>query len=148
MAATTPLRDVWNGHPVALGIAWTLGKRDHVAQCVLFSNQFGWELRLEVGELFRTQVCRSPEEILDTQEAWNASMLEKGWSDSATGSPPILARSHLRARVDRTSAMLEAPVGDQEHGRTHGRPERNGRDDHPGVTATDMEEPRKLEQRS
>ena len=59
MSATTPLRDVWNGHPVALGIAWTLKKRDHVAQCVLFSHQFGWELRLEVGELFRTQVCRS-----------------------------------------------------------------------------------------
>lgn len=80
MSATTPLRDVWNGHPVALGIAWTLKKRDHVAQCVLFSHEFGWELRLEVGELFRTQVCRSTEEILDTQESWKAAMIEKGWS--------------------------------------------------------------------
>jgi hypothetical protein len=66
---------------VPLGIAWTLKKRDHVAQCVLFSHQFGWELRLEVGELFRTHVCRSTEEILDVQEAWKAGMIEKGWSE-------------------------------------------------------------------
>jgi hypothetical protein len=56
---TTPLRDVWSGHAVELGITWTLRKRNHLAQCVLFSHQFGWELRLEVGELFSTQVCRS-----------------------------------------------------------------------------------------
>ena len=56
---TTTLRENWNGHPVEVGIAWTLKKRDHVAQCVLFSHQFGWELRLDVGELFKTQVCRS-----------------------------------------------------------------------------------------
>ena len=78
MSATTPLREVWNGHPVALGIAWTLKKRDHVAQCVLFSHEFGWELRLEVGELFRTQVCRSTEEILDTQEPWKAVDVREG----------------------------------------------------------------------
>ena len=63
-----------------LGVAWTLKKRDHVAQCVLFSHQFGWELRLEVGALFRTQVCRSSEEILNTQESWKAAMIEKGWA--------------------------------------------------------------------
>jgi hypothetical protein len=51
MSMTIPQRENWNGHPVELGIAWTLKKRDHVAQCVLFSHQFGWELRLEVGEL-------------------------------------------------------------------------------------------------
>ena len=65
---------------MALGIAWTLNKRDQIAQCVLFSREFGWELRLEVGELFRTQVCRSTEEIRDTQESWKASMIERGWT--------------------------------------------------------------------
>jgi hypothetical protein len=30
---------------VELGITWTLRKRNHLAQCVLFSHQFGWELR-------------------------------------------------------------------------------------------------------
>ena len=63
-----------------LGIAWTITERNRVAQCVLFSHQFGWELRLEGGELFRTQVCRSTEEILDTQESWKAALIEKGWA--------------------------------------------------------------------
>jgi hypothetical protein len=36
----------------------------------------------EVGELFRTQVCRSTEEILDVQETWKAAMIAKGWSDA------------------------------------------------------------------
>ena len=35
-----------------LGIASTLKTREHVAQCLIFSHEFGWELRLEVGELF------------------------------------------------------------------------------------------------
>ena len=65
---------------MTLGIAWTLKKRDHVARCLLFSHHFGWELRLEVGELFRTQVCRSTEAILDTQESWKAALIEKGWA--------------------------------------------------------------------
>jgi hypothetical protein len=43
-------------------------------------GQFGWKLRLEVGELFRTQVCWSTEEILDTQESWKTSMIQKGWA--------------------------------------------------------------------
>jgi hypothetical protein len=39
---------------------------------------FGWELRLEVGELFRTQVSRSTEAILDTQESWKAALIAEG----------------------------------------------------------------------
>jgi hypothetical protein len=44
----------------------------------VLSHEFGWELRLEVGDLFRTQVVRSPEEILTSQESWKAAMPEKG----------------------------------------------------------------------
>jgi hypothetical protein len=77
----TTLRNVWSGYPVALGITWTLKKRNHISQCVLFSHEFGWELRLHVGALFRTQVCRSTEEILKTQESWKAAMMEKGWQE-------------------------------------------------------------------
>jgi hypothetical protein len=32
---------------VELGVAWNLKKWNHIAQCVPFSHQFGWELRLE-----------------------------------------------------------------------------------------------------
>lgn len=35
-----------------------------------------------VGELFRTQVCRSSEEILATKEAWKAALAAKGWRDA------------------------------------------------------------------
>jgi hypothetical protein len=38
-------------------------------------------LRLEVdGDLQRSAVCRSPDEILDTMEQWKAAMIEKGWA--------------------------------------------------------------------
>jgi hypothetical protein len=73
---TTTLREVWNGHAVELAERWRLRKRNEV--CCLWSHEFGLELRLEIGELFRTQVCRSAEEILETQEAWKAAVIEKG----------------------------------------------------------------------
>ena len=79
--SSTLQRAVWNGRPEQVGIAWTLKNRQHIVQCVVFSHQFGWELRLEVGELFRTQVCRSEREIEDVSAAWKAAMIEKGWSE-------------------------------------------------------------------
>jgi hypothetical protein len=54
---------------------------------VLFPHQSGWQLRLEVGdEPFRTQVCRSTEEVLSADEAWKAVTIGKGWTENA-GSP-------------------------------------------------------------
>ena len=44
------------------------------------AGQFGWKLRLEVGELFWTQVCRSTEEILDMQESRKAALIQKSWA--------------------------------------------------------------------
>jgi hypothetical protein len=76
--SSTLQRAVWNGYPVQLGIVWTLKKRQHVAQCVVFSHQFGWELRLEVGELFRTQVCRSTGEIITVQDSWKGRDAREG----------------------------------------------------------------------
>jgi hypothetical protein len=81
---STLQRAGWNGKPEQIEIAWTLKKRDHVVQCVVFSHEFGWEIRLEVGELFRTQVCHSTEEIAKTQESWKAAMIEKGWHEADT----------------------------------------------------------------
>ena len=44
------------------------------------SHELGWELRLEIdGDLQRSAVCRSQDEILDTMEQWKAAMIEKGW---------------------------------------------------------------------
>ncbi len=60
--------------PLPLGEGWRLHKqicgRARQAVCELWSHQLGWELRLVIdgGELTRSQVCRSNDEILDTQE--------------------------------------------------------------------------------
>ena len=79
-------RENWSGHPVDLGEGWRLHKsicgRARQAVCELWSHQFGWELRLVIdgGELTRSQVCRSNDEILDTQEQWKSAMVGKGWT--------------------------------------------------------------------
>lgn len=75
----TPECENWSGHPVELGDAWTLDKGSKTARCKLVSHQLGWELRLLVGELLRSQVCRSGDEILTTQESWKAAMINRGW---------------------------------------------------------------------
>lgn len=72
-------RDQWDGHPVELGDAWTLRKGQRLARCALVSNPFGWELRPMAGELVRSQVCRTQDEILDTQENRKAAMVARGW---------------------------------------------------------------------
>lgn len=77
---TTPHREHWAGNPVELGDAWTLRKGDKVARCILASHELGWELRLMTSDLLRSQVCRSSEEVLTTDERWKAAMLAKGWA--------------------------------------------------------------------
>jgi hypothetical protein len=41
---TTRQREHWDGHPIELGDAWTLRKRDREARCELWSHEFGFEL--------------------------------------------------------------------------------------------------------
>jgi hypothetical protein len=51
-------------------------------RCLIFSHQFGFELRLVFGskaELLRSQVCRTDDEVLTTGEHWEAAMIEEGW---------------------------------------------------------------------
>ena len=77
---TTPQREFWSGNAVRLGDVWTLRKRNHVVQCMLFTHQLGWELRLKVGELFMTQ-GKSDREIEDVSAGWRDAMIEKGWTE-------------------------------------------------------------------
>ena len=77
---TTRQRDQWDGDPIELGDAWTLRKGDKVARSTLVSHPLGWELRLMTTDLLRSQVCRSSDEVLDTQESWKAAMIAKEWS--------------------------------------------------------------------
>ena len=66
---TTRQREYWDGHPLELGVAWMLRKGEKVARCSLVSHPLGWELRLITTDLLRSQVCRSSDEVLDTQES-------------------------------------------------------------------------------
>jgi hypothetical protein len=74
----TPQRELWNVQPAALETVWTLSKRGQVARLVLYTHQFGWELRGESADLLMTQVCKSDREIEDVSAAWKAAMIEKG----------------------------------------------------------------------
>ena len=48
--------------------------------CQMLSHQFGWELHLDVdGDVARTVVCRSQDEVLNTQEQWREGLEGKGW---------------------------------------------------------------------
>ena len=76
-------RPDWHGTPIQLGALFIVKKNRREASALLFSHQFGWEVRLVVGtqlEVVQTQVCRSQEEVLSTGETWKAAMIEKGWA--------------------------------------------------------------------
>jgi hypothetical protein len=68
-------REHWNGQPTHLGdlfrVSKTRGDKHLEAVCCLLSHQLGWELRLEVnGDLQRSEVCRSQDEVWSTSEQW------------------------------------------------------------------------------
>jgi hypothetical protein len=53
----------------------------------MYSHEFGWELRLEsedVDMFPRTKVCRSEDEVLETQETWRRLLETKGWWKTAS----------------------------------------------------------------
>jgi hypothetical protein len=73
-------RPDWYGAPVRLSMVGTLTKGPRTIQCVLYSHQFGWELRIAyVNTLVRSQVCRSEDDVLATQEQWRGAMQTKDW---------------------------------------------------------------------
>ena len=77
-------RPNWHGTPIELGDLFRLQKSRREARAVLFTHQFGWEVRLLIGaqlEVVQTQVCRNQEELLTTGERWRKAMIEKGWGD-------------------------------------------------------------------
>lgn len=75
-------RFVWDRGPQELGDLFRLSKRGREARAALWTHQLGWEVRLLLGrsgEVTRTQVCRSQDEVLDTGEQWKAAMIAEGW---------------------------------------------------------------------
>ena len=70
--------------PVDLGEGFRLHKdragRQLEAICWLRTHQLGWEMVLNVnGNLQRSEVCRSQDEVLDRTEQWKAALVGRGW---------------------------------------------------------------------
>jgi hypothetical protein len=66
-------RPDWHGTPHELGELFILHKNRREAKAVIFTHQFGWEVRLLIGaqaEVVQTQVCRTQGEVLSTGEEW------------------------------------------------------------------------------
>jgi len=69
-----------------LSPAWTLIKGQKRARCDVWSNQFGFELRLTIGdELVRSQVVCTHEDLIRVQEQWRAALETMGWRAAFAG---------------------------------------------------------------
>jgi hypothetical protein len=79
-----PQREHWSG-PERLSPGWTLSKDRKTAECVVWSHQFGFELRVTIGaDLVQSQVCRTQQDLINIQETWRAAYEGKGWETGRT----------------------------------------------------------------
>ena len=79
-------RPFWRGIPIKGGDLWRLRKersgKPHEAVCTVWTSQLGRDLQVHIDEEFwRSQVCRSMKEWLDTADTWKAAMVERGWRE-------------------------------------------------------------------
>jgi hypothetical protein len=59
-------------------------KADRAAICEVYSHQFGWELRLVIGnELLQSRVVRTEPEMKSTAIEWREAMQAKDWTPDA-----------------------------------------------------------------
>ena len=76
-------RSDWHGEPKEMAELFHLAKgNNRRVRCLIFTHQFGFELRLvfaSKGELLRSQVCRTDDEVLTAGEQWKASLVKQGW---------------------------------------------------------------------
>ena len=78
-------REHWNGQPTYLGdlfcVSKARGDKTLIAACKLWTHALGWEVRLEInGDLQRSEVLRTQDDVLTAGEMWKAATLEKGLS--------------------------------------------------------------------
>jgi len=65
-----------------MGNVWTLSKAGKRLMCALHTHPMGWELRVWYGpELVRSQVCKTPDDVVSTAEKWKATALTDGWAE-------------------------------------------------------------------
>ena len=80
----TPQREHSNGQTTYVGdlfrVSRMRGDKPLAAICTLWTHHLGWEVRLEInGDLQRSEVFRSQDDVLTAGEKWKAALVEKGW---------------------------------------------------------------------
>ena len=78
-------RPDWYGNATKRGELFRVRKSrgGHSLEAVgeLWTHQLGWEVRLVIaGELHRSEVCRSQDDVLTAGEQWKAALVDKGWA--------------------------------------------------------------------
>lgn len=86
ITVTTTQREMWPGYAVDLGEGFRVTKERNGQQleavCWLRTHQLGFEVVLNVnGNLQRSQVCRSTDEVLSLTETWKTALLGRGWEE-------------------------------------------------------------------
>jgi hypothetical protein len=62
---------------------WTLKRKGRTLRVQLRAHPLGWELQALVGgELHRSQVAKTEQDVSDVSEKWKAEALAKGWSET------------------------------------------------------------------
>jgi len=62
---------------------WTLQRKSHTLRVQLRTHPLGWELQALVGgELHRSQVAKTEQDVSDVSEKWKVDALAKGWSEA------------------------------------------------------------------
>lgn len=75
-----PIREHFDA-PERVSVLWTYGEAPRQVTCEIWTHWSGFELRLLFnGGLLRSQVCRSHEQLAQTEEEWRLSVASKDWS--------------------------------------------------------------------
>lgn len=71
----------WDGQPRQAGRLWSLHKGTRAAECLLWTNPLGAEIRVEVGgEFLRSEAGADPLALIEKADGWKAQFIEKGWT--------------------------------------------------------------------
>jgi len=80
---TDPVFNVpkWDGRAREVVLVWRLTKGKKIAECRLWTNPQGAEVRVEAGgEFVRSEAGRDPITLVETATTWKRNFAEKGWT--------------------------------------------------------------------
>lgn len=71
----------WDGQAREVALVWRLTKGRKHAECRLWTNPIGAEIRVEAGgEFVRSEAGRDPLALIELAMTWSAQFQEKGWT--------------------------------------------------------------------